>query len=125
MRVAIPMIGEQFSPHFGRCEGLFLCEIDPDTRQLTRPRAIRRTATGCESLPQWIQSMGVDMVLAGGIGAGAQQLLNQMGIRYSAGHEGDRPEQVIEHFFKHTGEDLPNACGGHEHGDHEHHHCRH
>ncbi|MHB1155369.1 MAG: NifB/NifX family molybdenum-iron cluster-binding protein [Phycisphaerales bacterium] len=128
MRVAIPMIGDKFSAHFGRCDGLFLCELDPATQHIDRERTIQRDAKGCESLPHWLKAMSVELVLAGGMGAGAQQRLNEIGIQFSAGHEGETPQQVLQHYFDHPEGTSTNACSGHEgpgHGEHEHHHCRH
>jgi predicted Fe-Mo cluster-binding NifX family protein len=127
MRIAIPMSGETFSPHFGRCDGIFLCELDPATKHIEQERLICRNATGCESLPNWLKDLAVDLVLAGGLGAGAQQRLTDLGIPFSPGHEGDTPQQVLQHYFAHPEGNLNNACAGHEHGhgDHEHHHCRH
>lgn len=122
MRVAVPMLDDKFCSHFGRCNGVFLCDVDPDQGKIDRPRIVPRNASGCESLPNWLDELAVHCVIAGGIGAGAQQRLAQLGIRVSAGHDGNTPEDVVRHYLADPDAQHANACADH---DHEHKHCRH
>lgn len=120
MRIAVPTLGQKFSLHFGKCDGLYLCEADPHHGTITSPRLISRAEHGCESMPRWLASLAVDCVVAGGMGGGAQQRLTDLGVRVSLGHAARSPEDVVRHFLADPDAQLPNACGDHEH---EHHHC--
>ena len=124
MRIAIPTLDDKFCGHFGKSDGLFLCELDIQTRKTQQPRLIKRQARGCESLPQWLADLAVDIVLAGGIGGCARDGLEQHGIDCSFGHNGDQPTDVLEQYLSNPNEERDNTCHGHEHG-HDHHHCKH
>lgn len=121
MLIAVPTIDGQFCPHFGQCDGLYLCEADLARGTIDRPRIVPRRAKGCETLPSWLNMLAVQHVVAGGIGAGASARLLELGIRVSAGHVGDTPEAVVRHYLSDPGTSLPNPCADHAH---EHHHCR-
>jgi len=122
MRVAIPVDDRQFCPHFGRSSQMMLAEVDPATRTVERKRIIDRPQRGCDSFPQWLSELAVDMVVGGGMGAGAQQGLANRGIGVSLGHDGDDLDAVIASFLDHP-EGLGNGACSHD--DHEHQHCRH
>lgn len=124
MRIAIPLIDGQFGSHFGQSNGLYLAELDPVTGRVDQPRQVARQVSGCESMPQWLHDMKVELVLAGGIGMGARQHLAGFGIQVHAGLQGQTPEQVIADYLANPQAQRPNLCGEHDHG-HEHHHCRH
>ncbi|NBC10164.1 MAG: hypothetical protein GVY24_00320 [Planctomycetes bacterium] len=122
MRIAIPLSGGVFSAHFGRSDAVLLCEADPATRGVDRRRRLERPKMGCDALPAWLGELAVDVVVCGGMGAGAREGLARRNIRVSAGHVGDDLEAVIASFLDHP-EGLPQTPCRHE--DHEHHHCRH
>jgi predicted Fe-Mo cluster-binding NifX family protein len=122
MRIAIPTHHDLFTPHFGKSDGLFLCEYDPQTKRFEQTRQIKRQASGCESLPGWLCALAVDMVLAGGIGASAQLNLDGVGIDYSIGHTGQTPMDVLMQYINEPDAVRENHCHGDEH---DHHHCKH
>ena len=122
MLIAVPVFNDRFCTHFGKCDSVFLCEADPAAGAIDRPRIVPRNASGCESLPNWLNEMAVQCVVAGGIGAGARQRLTQLGIVVSAGHTGETPEDAVRHYLADPEAEHPNACADHEH---EHKHCRH
>jgi predicted Fe-Mo cluster-binding NifX family protein len=122
MRIAIPTQDQAFGSHFGKSNGLFLCEFDPQSGEVQQQRHISRQANGCESLPGWLLELAVDLVLAGGMGAGAQSNLDRIGIKYSIGHTGETAEEVLAQFLENPKAERENPCHGHEH---DHHHCKH
>ncbi|MEX0775567.1 MAG: NifB/NifX family molybdenum-iron cluster-binding protein [Phycisphaeraceae bacterium] len=122
MRVAVPVSGDRFTSHFGQCDGVYLCDADLESGLIDRPRVLRRQTSGCESLPQWLAELAVQCVVAGGIGAGAQMRLAELGIQVSAGHQGQTPDEAVRHFLANPRAQLANTCAGHEQ---QHHHCRH
>lgn len=122
MLIAVPTLDEKFCSHFGKCDGVFLCDADPAEGTIDRPRIVPRDAKGCESLPHWLDQLAVQCVVAGGIGGGAQQRLMQFGIFVSAGHYGKTPEDAVIHYLADPQAQHPNACSDH---DHEHKHCKH
>lgn len=122
MLIAAPTREDKFCSHFGQCDGVYLCDADLATGEISRPRVVPRNAHGCESLPNWLDDMAVRCVVAGGIGGGAQQRLAQLGINVSSGHYGKTPEDAVRHYLADPQAVYPNACADH---DHHHKHCRH
>ena len=122
MRIAVPTTDERFCPHFGRCAGVWLCEYDQATDRIDRPRIVQRPHQGCDSLPGWLKDMAVDLVIAGGIGAGAIEGLTAMSITVSAGHGGDDFKQLVASYREHPEGLTANVCDSSEH---DRHHCRH
>lgn len=123
MRVAVPMLDDQFCAHFGRCNGVMLCEIDIEHRHLAQPRHLKRPGLGCEGMPDWLASLGVEHVLAGGLGAGAQQSLAGRNIGFTIGLSGRTGEEVVQQYLENPRAERANPCD--DHHEHEHHHCRH
>lgn len=122
MRIAIPADGESFCPHFGRSTAVWLCDLDPATGQIDRPRLIQRPHRGCDSLPGWLKELAVNTVIAGGIGGGAVQGLVNQGITVSAGHSGEDFAALVASYCRQPGGSTENLC---HHEDHEQHHCKH
>lgn len=124
MRIAVPTLDEKFCSHFGKCDGVFLCDAEPAEGKIDRQRIVPRDTQGCESLPNWLDKLAVQCLVAGGIGGGAIQRLTQLGIHVSAGHYSETPEDAVRHYLADPEAQHPNACSGHDH-EHEHKHCRH
>ncbi len=123
MRVALPLRDGQFCEHFGKCDGVLLADVDLASGQITQPRTLARSRDGCETMPQWLADLAVELVIAGGIGGGAQAGLAQRGISVSFGHSGADPMSVLQGYVANPNAQAgANPCGDH---DHDHQHCRH
>lgn len=87
MKIAVACDGTDVSAHFGRCERYLLVSVVNDVpgeiEWLDNP--------GHEpgALPELMRQNDVDVVLAGGAGPRAQQLLESVGISLMAGVSGD------------------------------------
>lgn len=120
MRLALPVSGGAFSEHFGRCDGFFLCEVEPGSAEPRQPRVLPRPKTRCESVPRWLASLGVNCVLVGGIGAVAVKNLQNLGIRVGTGYRGQDPLAVVKDYLANPQAEHENPCATFEH---RHHHC--
>lgn len=111
-RLALPVAQGHFCDHFGRADEFFLCDVEPGTSTPGRMRnVVKRLRPGqCESIPQWLNSMAVTMVLAGGIGAVARHGLDALGIRVVTGLHGDDPREVLDDFLQRRQPGGANAC---------------
>lgn len=123
-RIAVPVREQRFCEHLGQSDSFLLCDLAADRRSLERFRTIPRPKAGCESLPEWLQALGVTDLLAGGAGAVAAHHLRQRGIKLSAGHSGDDPEKIAERFLRdgHPADSEASPCL--KESAHRHHHCR-
>jgi ATP-binding protein involved in chromosome partitioning len=85
MKVAIPVSQGVLSPHFGHCEVFALFTLDPDTKQIRESQTLTPPPHEPGILPKWLCEQDVNLVLAGGIGPKAQNLLAEQGVDSIAG----------------------------------------
>ena len=60
-------------------------------------------------LPKWLHEQGTNIVIAGGMGARAQNLFNQNGIKVITGASIDTPESIVTQYLSDslaTGENI-------------------
>jgi predicted Fe-Mo cluster-binding NifX family protein len=87
MRIAVACDNNEVSPHFGRCEKYLLAEIEGTDVQLLQ--WLENPGHEPGALPELMRQAGVEVVLAGGAGPRAQQLLAGHGIDLIMGASGD------------------------------------
>jgi len=93
MKVALACDGQQVAPHFGRCEGYEIAEI-VDGEVIEREN-VPNPGHERGQLPKMLNEMGVECIVAGGIGPRAQQFFDEFGIQTITGVSGSLNE-VIE-----------------------------
>jgi predicted Fe-Mo cluster-binding NifX family protein len=136
MKIAVPVTKEnQIDGHFGQCEAYGVFTIS-DKKEITGIKSLQSPqGCGCKSdIASVLASDGVSIMLAGGIGGGAINVLNNSGIEVIRGCSGDATE-VVKLYLTGLVEDGGSSCHKHsehhEHGnshdyDHEHgHQCGH
>jgi predicted Fe-Mo cluster-binding NifX family protein len=129
MRIALPIADGKFSTHYGRAQALSLHDIDLETGAAIDVGVMEFPEAGTCSAAPWVASQGVEILLVGGLGAGAAQGLGNAGVKVFAGIQEEDPAKVVEMFLAGLaqarelapGESL---CEGHEEG-HEHEHGHH
>lgn len=112
MKLAIATEENRVSSHFGRCENFTLCEIEGD--KLLEKKLINTQGNQHASLPNFLNGLGVNVVISGGAGSGAMQSLNQKGIKIIAGVQGTI-DDVIERYLKGQLESREVICNEHKH----------
>ncbi len=122
MKIAIPLAAGQLCMHFGHCE--VFAVIDADVEKGRMGETVLHTPPPHEPgvLPRWIGSLGVDLVIAGGMGMRARELLEAQGIRVITGAPVAAPEELAaawldnrlkcgDNVCNHDGE--PHSCSNH------------
>jgi len=112
MRIAISTDQGHVSAHFGRCPSYTIVEIKEG--QILKQEEIPNPGHQPGFLPQYLSDMGVNCIIAGGMGPRAQALFAQKNIETIIGIQGSIDE-IIKKFINQeleTGEDL---CD-HRHG---------
>ena len=110
MRIAIPCVNNQLCPHFGHCEAFAVMDVDPRTHEIAKTEMLTPPPHEPGGLPIWLHEMGVEVVIAGGIGQRAQNLFSQNGIRVVTGAPGGTPEEIAAAYFKETLPTGHNPC---------------
>jgi len=120
MRIAVATEGGQVAPHFGRCPEYTLFDVAQD-RVVSR-RVLPNPGHEPGFLPDYLARLGVDVVIAGGMGPRAQGLFAARGVRPVIG-AGGRVDDVVAAFLAGTlvtGESRCDHGPGHRCEDHDH-----
>lgn len=78
---------------------------------------------GCGVIPGMLSQAGVNLVIAGGMGAGAVQNLARCGIEVITGVAGGTPQMIVQEYMAGRLSSTGQLCQHHEgHGEHGHEH---
>jgi len=126
MKIAVPVTSEnQIDSHFGHCESYGVFTITEKNEIADIRRVQSPQGCGCKSdIASVLASDGVTVMLAGGIGGGAINVLNNSGIEVVRGCSGDAAE-VVKLYLSGLVEDSGSSCHQHEVHNQEGHACSH
>ena len=117
MRIAVTYENGQIFQHFGRTEQFKVYEITNGS--ITASRVVGTNGSGHGALAGVLQALGVDTLICGGIGGGAQQALAAAGIRLYGGVSGEADAAVEALLAGRLAFDPAVQCDHHGHG-HDH-----
>lgn len=124
MKIVVPTRGSKVDDHFGHCEKYTVFSIDSNNAIESSEILPSPQGCGCKSnIAGILQQMGVTIMLAGNMGNGALNVLNNHGIQVYRGASGD-VRILVEEFLKGTVEDSGEGCHHHDHHE-EGHVCNH
>ncbi|MBT3751698.1 MAG: dinitrogenase iron-molybdenum cofactor biosynthesis protein [Bacteroidetes bacterium] len=118
MKIAIPTRNNQVDAHFGHCE-YYTIFIVEDQKILSVEPMQSPEGCGCKSdIANTLMEIGVSLMLAGNMGAGALHKLNSFGIEVVRGCSGN-VEDVVNEYLKGQIQDSGQGCSQHEqhHGE--------
>lgn len=110
MKIAIPMAGKNLCMHFGHCEQFAIIEADEAARTIQSVTLLTPPPHEPGLLPRWIAEHGVSLVIAGGMGARAQQLFAERNIVVLTGAPTLPPEELVNQWLHQTLELGNNVC---------------
>jgi predicted Fe-Mo cluster-binding NifX family protein len=96
--------------HFGHCDLFAFVEADPGTGTIGRTAYHVPPPHEPGVLPGWIKEQEADVVITGGIGRRAWQLLAGAGIEVIMGASGGTPEEVAAAYLDGRLETGANLC---------------
>ncbi|MBN1163540.1 MAG: P-loop NTPase [Candidatus Krumholzibacteriota bacterium] len=109
-KIALPVVNGELATHFGHCRTFSLVEIDLDKRAIVGARDVEPPPHEPGVLPQWLGELGVDLVIAGGMGQSAQGLFREKGIEVIVGAPADDPRSIVEAYLNGTLDCGENVC---------------
>jgi predicted Fe-Mo cluster-binding NifX family protein len=115
IKIAVPITKEnQIDGHFGHCESYGVFTVS-DNNEIAEVRKVESPqGCGCKSdIASVLASDGVTLMLAGGIGAGAINVLNNSGIEVIRGCSGNASE-VVKLYLSGLVKDSGSSCHQHE-----------
>lgn len=92
MRIAVTYENGQIFQHFGHTEQFKVYEVESGA--VTSAQIVPTMGSGHGALAGFLAGLGVDTLICGGIGMGAQNALAQAGIRLYGGAQGSADEAV-------------------------------
>ena len=107
MKIAIPTEGINISPHFGHCSSFTIAEIEGN--KIVHREAVDNPGHESGSIPEFLKSLGVNTILAAGMGGKATDLFNTYGISYVLGIDG-KVDDIIDSFIKGERKDGESSC---------------
>lgn len=126
MKIAVTYENGEIFQHFGHTEQFKI--YDAENGKITLSRVVDTNGSGHGALAGFLRAQGVDTLICGGIGAGAQNALAEAGIKLYGGVSGNADKAVqsllngelsynanvhCEHHDHHGG---GHSCGENKHG---------
>ena len=124
MKIAVTYDNGEVFQHFGRTESFKIYEVEDN--KVVSSEVISSNGTGHGALAGLLAEQGVNVLICGGIGGGAQTALTEAGIDLCAGVQGN-VDEVVETYLKgelessgvncdHHHHEEGHSCGSHEEG---------
>jgi len=107
MKFAIPLADGKLTAHFGHCKEFAL--IDVEENIIKKKEIVVPPAHEPGVLPKWLHELGVNVIIAGGMGNKAQVLFNEQNIKVVTGAQPLEPEELINSYLNNalvTGNNL-------------------
>jgi predicted Fe-Mo cluster-binding NifX family protein len=122
MKIAIATEGNVVSAHFGHCPQYTIYDVDEKQNKINSKLVIENPGHQPGFLPGYLAELGVNCIIAGGMGPRAQELFAQNNIETITGVSG-RVDDVIQEYLKGNIAGGGNLC---DHGEGAHGgHCSH
>ena len=120
MKIAVTYDNGNIFQHFGKTENFKVYEVEDN--QVVSSEVIGSNGTGHGALAGLLSEQGVDVLICGGIGGGAQAALTQAGIRLYGGVSGAADAAVLALLAGKLGYDPDVRCTHHDeaHGEGSH-----
>lgn len=115
MKIAVTYENGNIFQHFGHTEQFKVYDIEEG--KVTESQIVSTNGSGHGALAGLLSDLGVDSLICGGIGAGAQMALADAGIRLYGGVSGSADEAVDALLTGNLGFDPDVHCDHHGHGE--------
>jgi len=115
MKIAIPVTkSNQIDDHFGHCEFYGVYTISEKNEIIDVQTIKSEQGCGCKSnIANVLAEKGVTIMLAGGIGGGAINVLNNSGIKVVRGCSGNAAD-IVKLYVEGKINDSGESCSQHE-----------
>lgn len=114
MKIAVTYENGEVFQHFGHTEQFKLYEVSGG--KLLHTQVVDTNGSGHGELAGLLAQLGVDTLICGGIGGGAQAALAEANIRLIGGVQGNADE-AVQAFLNGTLAFDPNVRMHHDHGE--------
>ncbi len=112
MKIAVASEGNKVTEHFGHCENFNIYTVE--NKEISKSESVANPGHKPGFLPNFLNDLGVNVIISGGIGGGAVLIFNDKNIEVVSGATGDAKsaaESYLNGELKSTG----SICNDHEH----------
>ncbi len=112
MKIAVASEGNMVTGHFGHCENFNI--FTTKDNQIIERNSIPNPGHKPGFLPNFLNDMGVNVIISGGMGGGAVEIFNEKGIEVVVGAAGSA-EVIANMYLQGKLESTGSICHEHEH----------
>jgi predicted DNA-binding protein (UPF0251 family)/predicted Fe-Mo cluster-binding NifX family protein len=123
MRIAVTYEQEMVGQHFGRTEQFKIYDVENGAVKTSQ--IIDTNGTGHGALAGFLRAAEVETLICGGIGMGARNALEEVGIQLLPGVSGNADQVVSDYLAGKLDYDPDIECHHHDHEHGEGHDCHH
>ena len=110
IKIAVASEKGMVTEHFGHCEGFMVFDIE--NNQIVKNVTIANPGHRPGFLPNFLNDMGVNVIISGGMGGGAVDIFNEKNIKVIVGARGNA-KAVVEAYLQGSLQSSGSVC--HEH----------
>lgn len=114
MKIAVASEKDNVTRHFGHCLNFNIFEVEG--KNIIRRESVDNPGHKPGFLPNFLNDMGIGVIISGGMGQGAVDIFNEKGIQVITGASGNA-EMVVHSYLqgKLISDDV--VCHEHQHQD--------
>lgn len=114
IKIAVASENEMVTEHFGHCFNFNIFEAE--NNKIVKSESIPNPGHRPGFLPNFLNDMGVNVIISGGMGGGAVDIFNEKGIEVIVGASGNA-EAAAEAYLKGALKSTGSVCHEHQHHD--------
>ncbi|HHX38307.1 MAG TPA: dinitrogenase iron-molybdenum cofactor [Clostridiaceae bacterium] len=114
LKIAVASDNGMVSGHFGHCEMFML--FDSEDGKITERESVVNPGHKPGFLPNFLNEKGIDVIISGGMGAGAITIFNEQNIEVITGATGSA-EAAVEAYLAGDLKSTGSICREHQHRD--------
>ena len=114
MKIAVASEKEMVAGHFGHCESFTIFETE--NNKIIKSESMSNPGHKPGFLPNFLNDMGVNVIISGGMGAGAIEIFNEKGIEVITGISGNA-KSAVEQYLQGALKSTSSVCHEHQHHD--------
>jgi Mrp family chromosome partitioning ATPase/predicted Fe-Mo cluster-binding NifX family protein len=107
MKIAIPIAEGKLTAHFGHAAEFAIVHVE--NQQVKEKELLTPPPHEPGVLPKWLGDLGVNVIIAGGMGSRAQGMFGENGIKVLTGAPNLTPEELVQQYLSNnlvTGENV-------------------
>ena len=99
VKIAIPLAQGRLCQHFGHCELFALFSVNTEDKTILHQEQLTPPPHEPGVLPRWLAEQEAGLVIAGGMGSKAQDLLREKGIKIITGAPEGTAEEIVKSWL--------------------------